>query len=161
MTRGDETLGSDLLEDFWRWAVAQYEDAQVRARLLELQESSGLIILEAMFLAWLGHRGQAIGEDDQRRIRAAITPWVEGVVLPLRRQRQAWTDMPSMIKNRRHLLGLELEAERVLAGLLVDALLIKEQLNDVSTPVVERNLSHLPELKDVATLRRVVDIFGR
>ena len=62
MTKGDETLGSDLLEDFWRWAVAQYEDAQVRARLLELQESSGLIILEAMFLAWLGHRGQAIGE---------------------------------------------------------------------------------------------------
>ena len=66
-----------------------------------------------------------------------------------------------MITNRRHLLGLELEAERVLAGLLVDVLLIKEQLNDVSTPVVERNLSQLPELKDVATLRRVVDIFGR
>ena len=71
MTRGDETLGSDLLEDFWRWAVAQYEDVQVREGLLELQESSGLIILEAMFLAWLGHRGQAIGEEDQRRIRAA------------------------------------------------------------------------------------------
>ena len=161
MTRGDETLGSDLLEDFWRWAVAQYEDAQVRARLLELQESSGLIILEAMFLAWLGHRGQAIGEEDQQRIRAAITPWVEGVVLPLRRQRQAWTGIPSMITNRRHLLGLELEAERVLAGLLVDAMPIKEQLNDVSTPVVERNLSHLPELKDVVTRRRVLDMLGR
>ena len=161
MTKGDETLGSNLLKDFWGWAVAQYEDEQVREGLLELQEGSNLIILEAMFLAWLGHRGQAIGEEDQQRIRAAITPWVEGVVLPLRRQRQAWTDMPSMITNRRALLGLELEAERVLAGLLVDALLIKEQLNDVSTPVVERNLSQLPELKDVATLRRVVDIFGR
>ena len=101
MTKGDETLGSDLLEEFWRWAVAQYEDVQVREGLLELQESAGLIILEAMFLAWLGHRGQAIGEEDQRRIRMAITPWVEGVVLPLRRQRQAWTDMPSMITNRR------------------------------------------------------------
>ena len=161
MTKGDETLGSNLLDDFWGWAVAQYEDEQVREGLLELQESSNLIILEAMFLAWLGHRGQAIGEEDQQRIRAAITPWVEGVVLPLRRQRQAWTVIPSMITNRRHLLGLELEAERVLAGLLVDALLIKEQLNDVSTPVVERNLSQLPELKDVVTRRRVVDIFGR
>ena len=161
MTKGDETLGSNLLKDFWGWAVAQYEDEQVREGLLELQEGSNLIILEAMFLAWLGHRGQAIGEEDQQRIRAAITPWVEGVVLPLRRQRQVWTDIPSMITNRRALLGLELEAERVLAGLLVDALLIKEQLNDVSTPVVERNLSQLPELKDVATLRRVVDIFGR
>jgi uncharacterized protein (TIGR02444 family) len=161
MMKGDETLGSDLLEDFWRWAVARYDNVQVREVLLDLQESSGLIILEAMFLAWLGHRGQLIREEDQQRIRAAITPWVEGVVLPLRRQRQVWTDMPSMITNRRHLLGLELEAERVLAGLLVDAMPIKEQLNDVSTPVVERNLSYLPELKDVVTRRRVLDMLGR
>ena len=161
MTKGDETLGSDLLEEFWRWAVAQYEDVQVREGLLELQESAGLIILEAMFLAWLGHRGQAIGEEDQQRIRAAITPWVEGVVLPLRRQRQAWTDMPSMITNRRHLLGLELEAERVLAQLLIDALPMQEQLDDLATLAVDRNLSQLPELKDMATRRRVVDMFGR
>ncbi|MEC7569806.1 MAG: DUF2390 domain-containing protein, partial [Pseudomonadota bacterium] len=66
MTKGDETLGSNLLEVFWGWAVAQYEDEQVREGLLELQESSNLIILEAMFLAWLGHRGQAIGEEDQQ-----------------------------------------------------------------------------------------------
>jgi uncharacterized protein (TIGR02444 family) len=161
MMKGDQTLGSDLLEDFWRWAVARYDNVQVREGLLELQENAGLIILEAMFLAWLGHRGQAIGEEDQQRIRAAITPWVDGVVLPLRRQRQAWTDMPSMITNRRALLGLELEAEHVLAGLLVDALPMKEQLTDVSTPVVERNLSQLPELKDVVPRRRVVDMLGR
>ena len=69
--------------------------------------------------------------------------------------------MPSMITNRRALLGLELEAERVLAGLLVDALPMKEPLTDVSTPLVERNLSQLPELKDVIPRRRVVDMLGR
>jgi len=161
MTKSDETLASDLLTDFWNWAVVQYEDVQVREELLELQESSGLIILEAMFLAWLGHRGQAIGEEDQQSIRAAIKPWVEGVVLPLRRQRQGWTGIPSMISNRHHLLGLELEAERVLAQLLIDASPMGEQLNDLATPVVDRNLSQLPELKDVATRRRVVDMLGR
>ena len=124
MTKGDMKLDSDLLEEFWSWAVAQYENAQVREGLLELQETSGLIILEAMFLTWLGHRGQVIQEEDQQRIRDAITPWVEGVVLPLRRQRKAWTDMPSMITNRRHLLGLELEAERVLAQLLISSIKI-------------------------------------
>ena len=77
MTKGDETLGDDLLGDFWGWAVARYEDVQVREGLLELQESAGLIILEAMFIAWLGHRGQAIGEEDRRCIREAITPWVD------------------------------------------------------------------------------------
>ena len=161
MMKGDETLGSDLLEDFWRWAVAQYKDVQVREGLLELQESSGLIILEAMFLIWLSHRGQVIREEDQERLRAAITPWVEGVVLPLRRQRQAWTDLPSMITNRRHLLGLELEAERVLAQLLIDVLPMGELLNDLATPVVDRNLSQLPELKDLVARRRVVEMFRR
>ncbi len=161
MMKGDETLGSDLLEDFWRWAVARYDNVQVREVLLDLQESSGLIILEAMFLAWLGHRGQVIREGDQQRIRAAITPWVEGVVLPLRRQRQAWTDMPSMITNRRHLLGLELEAERVLAGLLINALPIREQLNDLATRAVDRNLSQLPELRDVISRGRVINMLGQ
>ena len=159
--KGDVTLSSDLREDFWRWAVARYEDVQVREGLLELQESSGLIILEAMFLAWLGHRGQAIREEDQQRIRKAITPWVEGVVLPLRRQRQAWTDMPSMITNRRYMLGLELDAERVLAQLLFDALPTVAQLKDFSKPVVDRNLAQLPELRDVVTLGRVSDMLGR
>jgi len=159
--KGDETLGSDLLEDFWRWAVARYDNVQVREVLLDLQENSGLIILEAMFLAWLGHRGQLIREEDQQRIRAAITPWVEGVVLPLRRQRQVWTDMPSMITNRRHLLGLELEAERVLAGLLVNALPIGEQLKDLATPAVDRNLSQLPELRDVISRGRVINMLGQ
>ena len=157
----DETLGSDLLKDFWRWAVAQYEDVQVREGLLELQESSGLIILEAMFLIWLSHRGQVIREEDQERLRAAITPWVEGVVLPLRRQRQAWTDLPSMITNRRHLLGLELEAERVLAQLLINVLPMGELLNDLAAPAVDRNLSQLPELKDLVARRRVVEMFRR
>jgi hypothetical protein len=114
-----------------------------------------------MFLAWLGHRGQLIREEDQQRIRAAITPWVEGVVLPLRRQRQVWTDMPSMITNRRHLLGLELEAERVLAGLLVNALPIGEQLKDLATPAVDRNLSQLPELRDVISRGRVINMLGQ
>ena len=159
--KGNETLGSDLLDDFWRWAVARYDNVQVREVLLDLQESSGLIILEAMFLAWLGHRGQVIREGDQQRIRAAITPWVEGVVLPLRRQRQAWTDVPSMIANRRYLLALELQAERVLAQLLIDALPMAEQLNDLATPAVDRNLSQLPELKDVITRGRVINMLGQ
>ena len=66
-----------------------------------------------------------------------------------------------MITNRRRLLGLELEAERVLAQLLIDALPMGEQLNDLAPPAVDQNLSQLPELKDVVTRRRVLDMLGR
>ena len=112
-------MSTDSVNEFWDWAVGRYEDRPVRDALLELQETAGLIILEAMFLAWLGRRGQVISGSEQQRIREAITPWVEGVVLPLRQQRQAWTDNSSMMINRRYLLGLELEAERALAQLLI------------------------------------------
>ena len=66
-----------------------------------------------------------------------------------------------MITNRRCLLGLELEADRVLAQLLIDTLPVGEQLNDLAPPAVDQNLSQLPELKDVVTRRRLVDMFGR
>jgi len=81
--------------------------------------------------------------------------------LPLRRQRQAWTDMPSMSTNRRHLLGLELKAERVLAELLFDALPMGEKLNDSPSPAVDRNLAQLPELKDVVTRGRLAGMLAR
>ena len=153
-------MSSDSLNEFWDWAVARYEDAQVREELLELQETAGIIILEVLFLAWLGHRGQVISQQDQQCIREAITPWVEGVVLPLRRQRHAWTDNPLMATNRGHLLGLELEAERVLANLLIKALAIGDIARG-ETPAVDENLTFPPELKDPEILERVTQMLGR
>ena len=50
---------------------------------------------------------------------------------------------------------------KMLAQLLFDALPMVEQLNDLATPAVDRNLSQLPELNDVAARRRVVDMLGR
>jgi hypothetical protein len=114
-----------------------------------------------MFLAWLGHRGQAIREEDQQRIREAITPWIEGVVIPLRRLRYRWTDVASMAINRRHILGLELEAERVLAALLVDALPLLEPTNGEAASEVDRNLAFLPELQNADIRARVTDILRR
>ena len=132
----------------------------MRDALLELQETAGLIILEAMFLAWLGRRGQVISGSEQQRIREAITPWVEGVVLPLRQQRQAWTDNSSMMINRRYLLGLELEAERALAQLLINSLTILDAVTG-SPSDIDQNLVLIPELADAASRAGVTDMLAR
>jgi uncharacterized protein (TIGR02444 family) len=153
-------VSTDLVSDFWDWAVVRYEDRLVRDALLELQETAGLIILEAMFLAWLGRRGQVISGSEQQRIRKAITPWVEGVVLPLRQQRQAWTDNSSMMINRRYLLGLELEAERALAHLLINSLTIPEAATG-SRSDIDQNLVLIPELADAASRAGVTDMLAR
>ena len=152
-------MSTDSVNEFWDWAVGRYEDRPVRDALLELQETAGLIILEAMFLAWLGRRGQVISGSEQQRIREAITPWVEGVVLPLRQQRQAWTDNKSMI-NRRYLLGLELEAERALAHLLINSLTILDAATG-SPSGIDQNLVLIPELADAASRAGVTDMLAR
>jgi len=152
-------VSTDSVNEFWDWAVGRYEDRPVRDALLELQETAGLIILEAMFLAWLGRRGQVISGSEQQRIREAITPWVEGVVLPLRQQRQAWTDNKSMI-NRRYLLGLELEAERALAHLLINSLTILDAATG-SPSGIDQNLVLIPELADAASRACVTDMLAR
>ena len=153
-------MSTDSVNEFWDWAVGRYEDRPVRDALLELQETAGLIILEAMFLAWLGHRGQVISGSEQQRIREAITPWVEGVVLPLRQQRQAWTDNSSMMINRRYLLGLELEAERALAQLLINSLTILDAVTG-SPSDIDQNLVLIPELADAASRAGVTDMLAR
>ena len=153
-------MSTDSVNEFWDWAVGRYEDRPVRDALLELQETAGLIILEAMFLAWLGRRGQVISGSEQQRIREAITPWVEGVVLPLRQQRQAWTDNSSMMINRRYLLGLELEAERALAQLLINSLTILDAVTG-SPSDIDQNLVLIPELADSASRAGVTDMLAR
>jgi uncharacterized protein (TIGR02444 family) len=153
-------VSTDSVTEFWDWAVGRYEDRLVRDALLELQETAGLIILEAMFLAWLGRRGQVISGSEQQRIRKAITPWVEGVVLPLRQQRQAWTDNSSMMVNRRYLLGLELEAERALAHLLINSLTIFDAATG-SPSDIDQNLVLIPELADVTRRATVTDMLVR
>ena len=153
-------MSTDSVDEFWDWAVGRYEDRPVRDALLELQETAGLIILEAMFLAWLGRRGQVISGSEQQRIREAITPWVEGVVLPLRQQRQAWTDNSSMMINRRYLLGLELEAERALAQLLINSLTILDAVTG-SPSDIDQNLVLIPELADAASRAGVTDMLAR
>ena len=153
-------MSTDSVNEFWDWAVDRYEDRLVRDALLELQETAGLIILEAMFLAWLGRRGQVISGSEQQRIREAITPWVEGVVLPLRQQRKAWTDNSSMMINRRYLLGLELEAERALAQLLINSLIILDAVTG-SPSDIDQNLGLIPELADAASRAGVTDMLAR
>jgi len=153
-------VSTDSVNEFWDWAAGRYEDRLVRDALLELQETAGLIILEAMFLAWLGRRGQVISGSEQQRIREAITPWVEGVVLPLRQQRQAWTDNSSMMINRRYLLGLELEAERALAQLLINSLTILDAVTG-SPSDIDQNLVLIPELADAASRAGVTDMLAR
>ena len=103
---------------FWDWALSQYRAEAAQRLLLRLQEEAGLVILEALFVSWLASEHYEWRADDTAKLRDATQDWIDEVVLPLRAVRQRWKNEASKETSRRHLLELEVEAERYLAELM-------------------------------------------
>ena len=106
---------------FWDWALSQYGAEATQRLLLRLQEEAGLVILEALFVSWLASERYEWRSDDTAKLRAATQDWIDEVVLPLRAVRGRWKNKASREASRRHLLELEVEAERHLAELMLAA----------------------------------------
>lgn len=151
-------MTSNSTTEFWTWALDQYADADARDLLLALQETNDIIILEVMFVAWLGCQGRALDEELCRGLRASITPWVDSVVKPLRKQRQAWAEQANGSQLKTMMLAVELEAERQLADLLCAAFSSKSTPSGLSC--VEANLSLIPELQAAPdATKRLMELF--
>ena len=46
-------MDDSLHETFWAWALNRYEARALRDCLLALQDSSGLVVIQALLYAWL------------------------------------------------------------------------------------------------------------
>ena len=103
---------------FWDWALRQYAREPTQALLLTLQSQADLVILEVLFAAWLSTEGHRLEAHDVAAMRATTGTWIDEVVLPLRAVREQWKNDESKECARRHLLQLEVEAERHLAELM-------------------------------------------
>ena len=103
---------------FWDWALRQYAREPSQALLLTLQSQADLVILEALFACWLATEGHRLEAQDVAAMRDTTGNWIDEVVLPLRAVRERWKGDASKEDARRHLLQLEVEAERHLAELM-------------------------------------------
>ena len=103
---------------FWDWALRQYAREPTKALLLRLQSQADLVILEALFAAWLSTEGHRLEDRDVAVMRDTTGTWIDDVVLPLRAAREHWRGDATKQYARRHLLQLEVEAERHLAELM-------------------------------------------
>ena len=103
---------------FWDWALKQYAREPAQALLLNLQSQADLVILEALFAAWLSTEGCRLEAYDVAAMRDITKTWIDEVVLPLRTMREQWKGDTAKADARRHLLQLEVEAERHLAELM-------------------------------------------
>ena len=111
------------LDEFWEWSLTRYGCESTRELLLSLQETAGLVIMEALFAAWLGDRGCRWRRSAIEQISIATSAWLEEVVQPLRATRKRWQPDHGLRAQREKLLQLEVEAERHLAQLIWEAVM--------------------------------------
>ena len=150
-------MDNTLQQTFWTWALKRYEDTGLRERLLALQESCGLVVVEALFFAWLAEQGRQLTLAEALHMEEAITPWVERVLLPLRRERVAWSNDNDAALLRGEALRLELEAEKTLVALLCEAL--TPPLEGADSLSYRPNLSLITSLSSSDDLDQLVDAF--
>ena len=102
-------------DSFWRWSLASYP--KVEKALLVLQNRYGADVNLVLFCAWLGK----LTPEALDSAEAALRPWREEAVEPLRHLRRRLKNRPEAAAVRDLVKAAELEAERLAQRLLIGA----------------------------------------
>lgn len=110
---------------FWQFSLTVYARPGVAEACLGLQDRLGLDVNLLLFCCWAGRRGRALSEADVRSLRAAVGPWHDEVVRPLRRARRWLKGREALASGaagdlRADIKAQELEAERIEQTLLAE-----------------------------------------
>lgn len=75
--------------DFWAFSLRLYATPGVAPACLALQDRAGADVNLVLFAFWAASRGQRLDPAQLAGVDAAVRPWREGVVRPLRAARRA------------------------------------------------------------------------
>jgi len=119
-------MAGDLEEQasaFWGFATTLYARPGVAPLCLDLQDNAGRDVNLLLLCLWAGeHLGLAFDDWELRDLAAAVAPWNERAVHPLRRLRSALKGVPMAETVRAKIGAAELEAERLAQHHLLAAL---------------------------------------
>ena len=119
---------------FWDFSLALYGREGVARACVALQDRRGLDVNLLLFCCWAGSRGRRLDPADLKGLDAAVRPWRDAVVRPLRGIRR-WlkTQAPGALaapaqRLREKIKAEELQAEAVEQALLAQILKIPDGL---------------------------------
>jgi len=104
---------------FWRFSVKFYGMPGVAPACIELQDQAKVDVNVLFFLLWNATRSRALNADEVAKVEAAIGPWREMAVVPIRNVRRALKVPPAVMTPeaaegfRTRIKAVELEAERL------------------------------------------------
>ena len=135
---------------FWRFSLAVYPIPGVAPECLALQDTQGVDVNVLLFCAWLGSaQCIVLTEEDLATIDAAVRPWRDAVVEPLRAVRRTVKTMPEATQDdvaalRRDVAALELRAEQTEQAMLYRLVPVLSAPETVSAEVaIRRNIALL------------------
>lgn len=107
-------------DGFWEFSLAIYCKPQVATALLSLQDRRDADVNMLLAICWLATLGYQVPVSGLQSIDAAVAPWREKVVVPLRQVRRLVKadfadEIPKVDQQslRHSLHGVELDCERV------------------------------------------------
>ncbi len=126
---------------FWDFSLALYGREGVARACIALQDRWGLDVNILLFCCRAGSRGRRLDSADLKSLDAAVRPWREAVVVPLRGIRRWLKTQAPAPGTPAHRLRVrvkadELQAEAVEQALLAQTLKIPQDPQDCDTPVV-------------------------
>jgi uncharacterized protein (TIGR02444 family) len=109
---------------FWSFSLAVYAAPGVAAECLALQDTSGVDVNVLLFCAWLGATKRSVLTlEDFAAIEAAVQPWRDTVIHPMRGVRRGIDAMPDSTNDavaalRKDAAAVELRAEQIEQAML-------------------------------------------
>lgn len=107
-----------MADGLWAFSLAFYTPPQVQAACLRLQDDHGGDVNLALCLLWHGRAGTELGAEGVAALEAAIAPWRDEVVAPLRALRRKLKSTPLIGAEpqeafRAKVKKLELDSEKL------------------------------------------------
>ena len=144
-------------DGFWEFSLAFYCKPEVGAACLSLQDRRNADVNMLLAICWLATLGYQIPLSGVQSVDAAVAPWREKVVVPLRAiRRRVKSDFAEEIgkidqQSLRHtLLGTELDCERIaqrqitLAAETHCTKLLAQPAAELAAPIIRGYLDLLP-----------------
>ena len=139
--------------EFWRFSLAVYCQAEVEQECLTLQQALGIDVNLLLFCAWLGTRGITLSQEQILAASVAVGTWHDQVVQPLRgvRQQIKAFKRDAFENYRTKVKGTELEAEQIEQALLYDFSKNNSLRAEISAEAIARNVNAFIAMKGSKT----------
>lgn len=153
--------------EFWRFSLAIYGQADVAQECLALQETLGIDVNLLLFCAWLGTRAIVMSNKDIESASESVLAWHERVVEPMRGARRWIKSLESdeLGVFRERVKALELDAERIeQATLFAHAKQIRGQAAADRREAITRNVGQYLQMQSrvqAASAPRLIDAAAR